>query len=120
MTEYLGKKYVPVEQDFFEAPAELVAPRLIGCVLHHDNRGEDTAIMIAEGEAYSPGDRAAHCHPDAPLHVRTRSVSQLLPPGHAYIHGYGNMLFLDLVCDAEGRGSSVLICAAAPWRGSTS
>ena len=107
MFEYLGTKYVAIEEDddFFAGSAVEVAPRLIGCVLHHDNRGKDTAILIAEDEAYDcdEGDEAAH-----------RSNSQLLPHGHAYVHRYRNMWCIDLVCGAEGQGSSVLIRAGVP------
>jgi DNA-3-methyladenine glycosylase len=52
MTEYLGKQYVPVNENFFAGSAVELAPSLIGCVLHHNNRGKDIAIMIAEDEAY--------------------------------------------------------------------
>ena len=46
MFEYLGTKYVPIEEgeDFFAGSAVEVGPRLIGCVLHHDNRGKDTCV----------------------------------------------------------------------------
>lgn len=108
MVEYLGKEYVAVEPDFLASPSFEVAPRLIGCVLHHDNRGEDVAIALSEVEAYDESDRASH---DAP--------SQLLPHGHVYIHPYARsgMWAMDLVCGAEGQGSSVLIRAAIPVLG---
>jgi len=72
MFEYLGTKYVPSKEDelFFAGSAVEVAPRVIGCVLHPDNSSKDTAILIAEDEAYDEGDGAAH-----------RRVAQLLPHG---------------------------------------
>ena len=108
MFEYLGAQYVLLEEggDFFAGPAFEVAPRLIGCVLHHDDGGNDTGILIVEAEAYDEGDEAAH-----------RSASQLLRHGHAYVHRYRNMWCIDLVCGAEGQGSSVLIRAGVPVAG---
>jgi DNA-3-methyladenine glycosylase len=106
MTEYLGKKYVPVEQDFFAAPSFEVAPRLIGCVLHHENRGEHVAIMLVETEAYDKSEKAIHL-----------GSAQLLPHGHVYVHRYRNMWAIDLVCDLQEHGSSVLLRAAVPVLG---
>src|SRR4051794_17177554 len=107
MTEYFGKEYIPVEWDFFSGPSFEVAPRLIGCVIHHDNRGKDTAIMIVEVEAYDKKDN------DKAIHG---SAAQMLPHGHAYVHHYrrSKMWALDLVCSAEGDASSVLIRAGVP------
>lgn len=103
MPEYFGKKYVPVEKEFFADASFEVAPRLIGCILHHDSRGKHVAMMIVEAEAYDQNDRAAHQDP-----------TQLLPHGHIYVHPYRNMWAIDLVCDTEGHGSSVLLRAAVP------
>lgn len=106
MTEFFGKKYVPIDEQeaFFLRPSFEVAPRLIGCVLHHDD-GKDTAIMIVEDEAYDKNDKAIH-----------GNASQLLPGGRAYVHPYkrSKMWALDLVCGPEGYASSVLIRAGVP------
>ncbi len=106
MTEYFGKKYVAINEQeaFFLSPSFEVAPRLIGCVLHHYN-SKDAAIMIVENEAYDKNDRAIH-----------GNASQLLPGGHAYVHPYERlkMWALDLVCGPEGYASSVLIRAGVP------
>lgn len=114
MCEYLrGAKYVPVEEDecFFACSAVQVAPRLIGCVLHHCNGSEDTAILIAETEAYHEGDGPTH-----------HSDSQRLAGGHVYVHGgrekwdgrYRHMWSIDLVCGEKDQASSVLIRAGVP------
>ena len=76
--EYLGAKYTPIEEDegFFAGSSVDVAPRLIGCVLHHSKDSEDVAILIAEAEAYHEGDGPTH-----------HSNSQRLVGGHVYVHG---------------------------------
>jgi hypothetical protein len=51
-TDYFGRKYVEVDADFLAPPAAKVAPRLIGCALHHDDRGAEIAIC-AEAAAYA-------------------------------------------------------------------
>ncbi|TYK93317.1 hypothetical protein E0F66_12100, partial [Streptococcus pyogenes] len=84
-------------------PSFKVAPRLIGCVLHHDNRGQHVAMKIVETEAYDKSEQAIHL-----------GKSQLLPYGHTYVHPYRNMWAIDLVCDLEEHGSSVLLRAAVP------
>lgn len=113
MFEYSRSKYVPIEEDedFFACSAIEVAPRLIGCVLHHCNDSEDTAILIAETEAYHEGDGPTH-----------HSDSQRLTGGHVYVHGgrekwgssYRDMWSIDLVCGQKGQASSVLIRAGVP------
>jgi DNA-3-methyladenine glycosylase len=113
MIEYLGAKYVPIEEDegFFARFVVEVAPRLIGCVLHHGSSSEDTAILIAETEAYHEGDGPTH-----------HSDSQRLAGGHVYVHGgqekwgrcYRNMWSIDLVCGEKGQASSILIRAGVP------
>lgn len=116
MIEYRGVKCVPIAEDegvFFGSAVE-VAPRLIGCVLHHGNGSEDTAILIAETEAYHEGDGPTH-----------HSDSQRLAGGHVYIHGgpekwgdgYRNMWSIDLVCGQKGQASSILIRAGVPVAG---
>lgn len=114
MIEYLGKKYIPADEDFLARPSFEVAPRLIGCILHHNNRNVDTAIMLIENEAYGGGnDRAFHLHPENRSR-RNGSVSTLMPHGHVRIHGYGSMWALDIICGKESPGSTVLIRAGLP------
>ncbi|MCP1773686.1 DNA-3-methyladenine glycosylase [Bradyrhizobium japonicum] len=113
MTEYFGRKYVEVDADFFAPPAAEVAPRLIGCVLHHDNRGAETAIMLIDVEAYGGGnDRASHLHPENRSR-RNKGVKNLMPHGTARIHGSRDMWGLDIVC----QGSTVLVRAGHPILG---
>ncbi|MEY9418414.1 DNA-3-methyladenine glycosylase [Bradyrhizobium japonicum] len=117
MIEYFGRKYVEVDANFFAPPAAKVAPKLIGCVLHHDNRGAETAIILIDVEAYGGGnDRASHFHPEN-RSLRNKAAKNLTPPGTARIHGSRNMWGLDIVCGEEGQGSTVLIRAGLPVLG---
>ncbi|WP_230646764.1 DNA-3-methyladenine glycosylase [Bradyrhizobium sp. Leaf401] len=117
MTEYFGRKYVEVDADFFAPAAALVAPRLIGCVLHHDDRGTETAIMLIDVEAYGGGnDRASYLHPENRSR-RNGGAKNLTPHGTARIHGSRDMWGLDIVCGEEGQGSTVLVRAGLPVLG---
>ncbi|MCA1501673.1 DNA-3-methyladenine glycosylase [Bradyrhizobium sp. NBAIM14] len=117
MTEYVGRKYVEVDADFFAPPAAEVAPRLVGCVLHHDNRGAETAILLIDVEAYGGGsDRASHLHPENRSR-RNKGAKNLTPHGTARIHGSRDMWALDIVCGEEGQGSTVLVRAGLPVLG---
>lgn len=114
MTEHFGRQYVEVDADFFACTAALVAPRLIGCVLHHDDRGRETAIMLIDVEAYGGGnDRASHLHPDNRSR-RNKGAKNLTPHGTARIHGSRDMWAMDIVCGDEGLGSTVLVRAGLP------
>lgn len=114
MTDTLEGQYVEVETDFFAPPAALVAPRLIGCVLHHFDRGNETAIMLIDVEAYGGGnDRASHLHPENRSR-RNKGVKSLTPHGTARIHGSRDMWAMDIVCGAEDPGSTVLVRAGLP------
>jgi 3-methyladenine DNA glycosylase Mpg len=105
MTEYFGRQYVEVDADLFTPPAAEVAPRLIGCVLHHD-RDTDAAIMLIDVEAYGGGnDRAFHLHPENRSR-RNKGAKSLTPHGTARIHGSRDMWGLDIVCGEEGQGST--------------
>lgn len=117
MNEYLGRKYVEVDADFFADPAAVVAPRLIGCVLHHDDRGAETAIMLIDVEAYGGGnDRASHLHPENRSR-RNKGAKCLTPHGTARIHGSRDMWGLDIVCGEGDQGSTVLVRAGLPVLG---
>jgi 3-methyladenine DNA glycosylase Mpg len=78
MTSEFENNYIWVEPDFFAGTAVEVAPRLIGCVVIHDNRGIETGTVIVEAEAYDETDMASHLDAAA-------ARSRLHPPrsGHA-------------------------------------
>ena len=106
-----------LQRAFFERPCERVARDLIGTVLVHDLADAGLAAgRIVETEAYlGEGlDPASHAHAG-----RTqRSRSMFDAPGRIYAYrSYGVHTCVNLVCDAEGAGSAVLLRAVEPLLG---
>jgi DNA-3-methyladenine glycosylase len=99
-----------LNRDFFARSVHAVAPELIGAELYVDGVGG----AIVEVEAYDPGDPAAHGY-----RGRTeRNAAMFGPPGRAYVYrSYGLHWCLNIVCEAEGTASAVLVRALEPTRG---
>ncbi len=95
------------------------ARRLLGAVLVSTVDGVVTAGRIVETEAYfGPGDPDSHA---AEKTGRTqRNAPMFGPPGTTYVYRiYGMHRCLNVVTDAEGVPSAVLIRALEPWVGSS-
>jgi len=112
-----------IPRAFFEAPAELVAPRLLGKVLLHrfadENGAKHLSGRIVEVEAYlgprnHPPDPAAHTHRGP----TPRNQVIFGPAGHAYVYSiYGKYFCMNVTCEPEGQAGCVLVRALEPLHG---
>ncbi len=108
---HLLQQTEPVPRHFFERPADLLAPDLLGTVLVHGS----TAGMLVETEAYlGLTDLAAH----ASRGLTERTKVMFGPAGHAYVYLiYGMYECLNVVADRPGVPHCVLVRALEPLAG---
>lgn len=101
-----------LNRDFYDRDTVTVARELLGKILVHHVDGLPRMARIVEVEAYlGPGDLAAHS--SRGLTRRTRAMFG--PPGHAYVYLiYGMHHCMNVVTEAEGSGTGVLLRAVEP------
>ncbi len=107
---------------FFRAPADVLAPRLIGCVLVRLAAGRVLAGRVVEAEAYL-GVRDAACHTFRGRRT-ARTEAMYGPAGTAYVYfTYGMHHCMNVVCGegdgplGGGVGEAVLLRALEPVQG---
>jgi DNA-3-methyladenine glycosylase (3mg) len=105
-----------MKRRFFAAPAEYVAPRLLGKLLVCNTNAGPIAGRIVEVEAYlgphnDPPDPAAHSHRGP----TPRNLVMFGQPGHAYVYAiYGRYFCMNVTCEPEGRAGCILLRALEP------
>jgi DNA-3-methyladenine glycosylase len=102
-------------RDFYDRDPVSVARELLGKFLTLNIDGEERVGRIVETEAYlGPHDLAAHS-----ARGRTARTEVMFgPPGHAYVYLiYGMHNCMNVVTQAEGQASAVLLRALQPVRG---
>jgi len=108
-----------LKRSFFEAPPELVAPRVLGKVLACRGRSGWMAGRIVEIEAYLGPDRQI-ADPAAHTYRGPTARNRVLfgPAGHAYVYFiYGQYFCMNISCEKEGQGGGVLLRALEPLTG---
>jgi DNA-3-methyladenine glycosylase len=99
---------------FYDRDTVEVAHELLGKCLVHVSEGVERVGRIVEVEAYlGPHDLAAH----SAKGLTPRTKPMFGPPGHAYVYLiYGIYHCMNVVTQAEGTASAVLLRALEPVR----
>jgi DNA-3-methyladenine glycosylase len=96
-------------REFFDRPADQVAPGLLGWVLEHETADGLVAVELTEVEAYLGAiDPASHSYrgPTA------RNGVMFGPPGYAYVYfTYGMHFCVNVTCQPPGTATAVLLRA---------
>ncbi|OGT43571.1 MAG: 3-methyladenine DNA glycosylase [Gammaproteobacteria bacterium RIFCSPHIGHO2_12_FULL_37_34] len=101
-----------LQREFYNRKTILVAKELLGKVLVHEVNRIQHIAKIVEVEAYlGPQDLAAH----SARGLTERTKVMFGPPGYAYVYMiYGMYYCMNVVTEAEGHASAVLLRALEP------
>ncbi|HTS19513.1 MAG TPA: DNA-3-methyladenine glycosylase [Verrucomicrobiae bacterium] len=107
----------PLPRAFYDRDTILVARELLGKYLVHGEKGIERVGRIVEVEAYlGPHDLAAH----SARGLTERTKVMFGPPGRAYVYMiYGMYYCMNVVTQAEGHASAVLLRAVEPVKNVT-
>jgi len=95
-------------------PAEIVAPRLLGCLMVRQLNGQQLIGRIVETEAYDQYDAASHSYRGK----TPRTEVMFGPAGRLYVYfTYGMHYCCNVVCGPVDYGGAVLIRAVEPLVG---
>lgn len=101
-----------ISLEFYNRETSIVAKELLGKLLVHHVDGIERVGKIVEVEAYL-GQHDLACHSSKGLTERTRVMFG--PAGHAYVYLiYGMYHCFNIVTEAEGQGTAVLVRAIEP------
>ncbi len=99
---------------FLNAPARMVAPLLLGCILERYIDGRVIRVKIVETEAYDQTDVASHSYRGETERTRVMFGKY----GHLYVYfTYGMHYCANIVTGEKGHGAGVLIRAVEPVEG---
>ncbi len=105
----------PLTIDFYQRPTVTVAQDLLGCLFVRLFRGVRLVGRVVETEAYHQvGDAACHAHKGKTARNRVMFETG----GKLYVYfTYGMHFCMNVVTEAEGVGSAVLLRAFEPLEG---
>jgi DNA-3-methyladenine glycosylase len=98
-----------LKRSFFNRPAAVVAPELLGCVVEHETAEGLVAVRLTEVEAYQGNlDPGSHAYRG----LTPRNSIMFGEPGLVYVYfTYGMHFCMNLVCDGVGTAAAVLLRA---------